>query len=129
MIWFFLDPNIPHCWNVLETADNNPPECIVTHFYENIITSDFFNIPELDNVVNLLKNSGNGIWFRGKMTEKVGQTLKKMVTLEGLPRYIELLRVFNLLLQIEDKDKEELTLPSSLPDHYDKHHDQIKQDL
>ena len=72
-----LGPDIPHCWNVLETSENNPPECIVTHFYENIITSNFFNIPELDDVVSLLKNAGNGIWFRGKMAEKVGQTLRK----------------------------------------------------
>ena len=42
-----------------------------------------------------------------------------------MPRYIELLKVFNLLLQIEDK--EELALPSSLPDHYDKHHEQINK--
>jgi AraC-like DNA-binding protein len=120
-----LGPNIPHCWNVLETPENNPSECIVTHFYENIITSNFFNIPELDNVVNLLKNAGNGLWFRGKATEKVGQTLRKMVTLAGLPLYIELLKVFNLLLQIDDR--EELALPSSLPDHYDKHRDQINK--
>jgi len=31
-----LGPNIPHCWNVLEIPENNQPECIVTHFYENI---------------------------------------------------------------------------------------------
>ena len=28
------------------------PECIVTHFYENLISSDFFNIPELEEVEN-----------------------------------------------------------------------------
>ena len=120
-----LGPNIPHCWNVLETKENSPSECIVTHFYENIITSNFFNIPELEDVVSLLKNAGNGICFRGKITEKVGLTLKKMVTLEGLQRYIELLKVFHLLLQIEEK--EEITLPSSLPNPYDKHHDQVNK--
>jgi hypothetical protein len=122
---FLLGPNIPHCWNVPETTDNNPSECIVTHFYENIITSNFFNIPEPDDVVSLLKSAGNGIHFRGKLTEKVGQTLKKMVTLEGLPRYIELLRVFSLLLQLEDR--EELALPYSLPDNYDRHQEQINK--
>jgi AraC-like DNA-binding protein len=120
-----LGPNIPHCWEVLETGSESPPECIVTHFYENIISSDFFNIPELEDVVHLLKNAGNGIWFRGKKTEKVGQTLKKMVTLNGMERYIELLKVFNLLLQIEDR--EILALPSSLPNSYDKDHDQINK--
>jgi len=43
-----LGPDIPHCWDPVK---NSNPECIVTHFYENIISSDFFNIPELENVV------------------------------------------------------------------------------
>lgn len=120
-----LGPNIPHCWDVLVTGKVTPPECIVTHFYENIIISDFFNIPELEEVVALLKNAGNGIWFKGKKTEKVGLVLKKMVTLKGLERYVELLKVFNLLLQIEER--ENLALPSSLPNFYDRDHDQINK--
>jgi AraC-like DNA-binding protein len=48
-----------------------------------------------------------------------------MATLSGLERYIELLKVFNLLLQIEER--ENLTLPSSLPNSFDKDHDQINK--
>ena len=120
-----LGPNIPHCWDILETDENETPECIVTHFYENIINSDFFNIPELAQVVTLLKNAGNGIWFKGKKTEKVGQVLRRMVNLKGLERYIELLKVFNLLLQIDER--ENLALPASLPNSYDKDQDQINK--
>lgn len=107
-----LGPEIPHCWDVLEYDKDVPPECIVTHFYENIIGSDFFKIPELENVVDLLKSSGNGILFKGKNSEKVGLVLRKMVNLKGLDLYIELLNVFNLLLQIDDR--EDLAYPSSL---------------
>jgi AraC-like DNA-binding protein len=60
-----------------------------------------------------LKKSVNGIWFKGKKTEKVGNVLKKMVSLKGLELYIELLKVFHLLLGIEER--ENLALPSSLP--------------
>lgn len=120
-----LGPNVPHCWNPLETEQDTINECIVTHFYENIINSDFFNIPELEEVVTLLKNAGNGICFKGKKTEKVGLAIIKMVTLKGLERYIELLRVFNLLLQIEER--EILALPSILPLSFDKDHDQINK--
>lgn len=120
-----LGPDIPHCWNVLETGEGHSPECIVTHFYENIISSDFFNIPELEDVVALLKNAANGIWFKGEKTEEVGLTLKMMVTLKGLERYVNLLKVFNLLLQIEER--ENLALPSSLPNFYDRNHDQINK--
>jgi AraC-like DNA-binding protein len=120
-----LGPDVPHCWNVLEYEQDNPPECIVTHFYENIISSDFFNIPELEGVVNLLRNSSHGIWFRGRKTEKVGLILRKMVQLKGLDLYIELLNVFNLLLQIDDR--EDLSYPSSMPETQIKDHLQLNK--
>lgn len=118
-----LGPNISHCWEVLETENDQEPKCIVTHFYENIISSDFFNIPELEEVVELLKLSDSGILFKGPKTEKVAGTLTKMVDLKGLERYIELLKVFNHLLRIEDR--EFLSLPSSMPNSYVKDRDQI----
>jgi hypothetical protein len=67
-----LAPNISHCWEVLEPGPDHQGECVVTHFYENIISSNFFNIPELDEVVNLLKEAGSGILFKGPKTKKVG---------------------------------------------------------
>ncbi len=120
-----LGPNISHCWEILEIDKDTEPECIVTHFYENIISSDFFNIPELEDVVKLLKDAKNGIWFRGPKAEKVAGVLKKMASTTGLDSYIQLLKVFNLLLQIEDR--EYLTLPSSLPNSYAKDQDQINK--
>lgn len=120
-----LGPDIPHCWDALPGGKDSSYECIVTHFYENIIVSDFFNIPELEKVVALLRSAGNGIWFKGPATVKVGNAIRKMVTCEGLERYIELLKVFNLLLQIEDK--ENLALPSALPDDVDKNQAHINK--
>jgi len=120
-----LGPNISHAWEILETEKDREPECIVTHFYENIISSDFFNIPELEPVVDLLKDAKNGIWFKGPKALKVASVLKKMAKLQGLSSYIQLLKVFSLLLEIEDR--EYLTLPSSLPNAYEKDQDQINK--
>ena len=118
-----LGPNISHCWEVLDVEKDKDPECIVTHFYENIISSDFFNIPELEDVIELLKIADSGILFKGPKTEKVAAALTRMVELKGLERYIELLKVFNHLLKIEGR--EFLALPSSLPNSYDKDREQI----
>ena len=118
-----LGPNISHCWEVLQFNEDHEPECIVTHFYENIISSDFFNIPELEDVIELLKLADSGILSRGPKTEKVAATLHRMVDLKGLERYIELLKVFNLLLKIDDR--EFLALPSAMPSSYDKDRGQI----
>lgn len=121
-----LGPNIYHCWEVQEDeSTNEEAECIVTHFYENIINSDFFNIPELESVVTLLKDAGNGIFFKGKKAEKVAASLIRMVNLSGLELYIELLKVFNMLLQIDDR--EYLALPSSQPNVHEKDTDQINK--
>ena len=118
-----LGPNISHHWEVLDVEDGKEPECIVTHFYENIISSDFFNIPELEDVIELLKMADSGILFKGPKINKVAAALAKMVDLKGLERYIQLLKVFNYLLQIEER--EFLALPSALPNQYNKDRDQI----
>ncbi len=106
-----------------EQDDGSEPECVVTHFYENIISSDFFNIPELESVVDLLKESKSGILFKGPKTQKVATTLSLMVDLKGLEKYIQLLKVFNMLLKIEDR--EYLALPSAMPNSYAKDREQI----
>jgi len=118
-----LGPDISHCWEVLEPGEDGHGECVVTHFYENIINSNFFNIPELSEVVSLLKEADSGILFKGPKTGKVAVSLKKMVHLDGLDRYIELLKVFSLLLKINDR--EHLALPSSMPNTYEKDRMQI----
>lgn len=122
-----LGPDIFHCWEVLETENEASPECIVTHFYEDILGSNFFNVPELESVVSLLHEAGAGILFKGRKAAKakVTDALMRMVTLEGLERYVELLKVFNMLLHIEER--EYLALPSSLPVSRKKDYDQINR--
>jgi len=120
-----MGPDIPHCWDPINTTEGVVPECIVTHFFENLISSDFFNIPELEDVKSLLKSAGNGILFRGEKTEKAGQCLRKMISLKGLELYIELLKVFHLLLGITDR--EILALPDSKPVFQDKNQSQINR--
>jgi len=108
-----LGPDLPHCWEVLKSEKNEEPECIVTHFYENIINLDFFSIPELENVVDLLKNSNRGIRFK-TYNKKIKSILNNMTIVSGLDYYIELLKLFSLLLKVEDR--EYLSHPSS-PSH------------
>ncbi|MEN8247675.1 MAG: AraC family transcriptional regulator [Bacteroidota bacterium] len=98
-----LGPEVPHSWEILETDKHEPPLCITIHFYENIILSDFFNIPELEDVENLLNQASKGIFFQGKEVKEIKKRLEHLVGLEGLESYIELLNIFNALLRIEDR--------------------------
>lgn len=118
-----LGPNISHCWEVLEPGLDGHGECVVTHFYENILMSDFFNIPELDEVNELLKAAEYGIQFTGDIAAVAAESLIKMINLKGLERYIEMLKVFNLLLSIDERKL--LALPSAVPDSNDKDREQI----
>lgn len=118
-----LGPEVPHSWEILESQKNRSPSCITTHFYENIIGSNFFNIPELEDVENLLKQSGRGISFKGGKTKKIRAKLENLVNLKGLDSFIELLNVFNDLLQVEKF--EYLTSAVDLPEKFTKDLDRI----
>ena len=99
-----MSPNIPHCWEILNTEHQKPASCIVIHFYENLIISDYFNKPELEGIVKLLREAKTGIFFYGKKIEKIAPLLKKLTQQKGLKSYIGLLEIFELLLSIEDKE-------------------------
>jgi AraC-like DNA-binding protein len=99
-----MAPNLPHCWEILTTDDNTPPSCIVIHFYEDLITSDFFNKPELEGIVDLLKKAEAGIFFYGKIIEKVKSILKKQTEQKGLKSYISLLAIFDLLINCDNRE-------------------------
>lgn len=99
-----LGPELPHCWEVAQTEKSMPPSCIVTHFSEEIMGSDFFKMPELEKVCALLKQSHIGLRFKIEDFGKIERTLERMTQLEGLHYYIELLKVFNLLLQIKERE-------------------------
>ena len=97
-----MGPDLPHCWEVLDDEGDEVPASIVTHFSENIIDSDFFKIPELEKVVALLKQANRGIRFKTENDTKIREILTEMSSSKGLEYYIGLLKIFNLLIKIED---------------------------
>lgn len=100
-----MGPDLPHCWEVLDTEGDQEPTCIVTHFSENIAESDFFKMPELEKVVVLLKQANRGIRFKTDNDAKIREILTDMSCSKGLEYYIGLLKIFNHLIKIEDRVK------------------------
>lgn len=99
-----LSPNLPHCWEITKTNKNEKPKCIVIHFYENLITSDFFNKPELESIAELLRQAEAGIFFYGSVVQHVKQHLKSLTKQKGLKSYIALLNIFDLLVQSNERE-------------------------
>ena len=100
-----MGPDLPHCWELFPSEKENASFCIVTHFSEDIMNSDFFMMPELEEVRDLLRQSEQGLRFKVEDYGPVQETLERMIKLEGLEYYIEMLKVFNLLLQIKEREK------------------------
>lgn len=99
-----LGPDLPHCWELAPSNEEKKSFCIVTHFSEEIVNSDFFKMPELEKVVDLLRQSERGLRFKIENHDQVQATLEKMTRLQGLEYCIEMLKVFNLLLQVKDRE-------------------------
>jgi AraC-like DNA-binding protein len=99
-----LGPDLPHCWELAPTDEEEIAFCIVTHFSEDIVNSDFFKMPELEKVVDLLRQSERGLRFKIGKHDEIQTALEKMTRLEGLEYYIEMLKVFNFLLQVKDSE-------------------------
>ena len=99
-----LGRDLPHCWEVLDHEKDYESTCIVTHFTENILKSDFFNMPELESMFNLLTSANRGIRFKINDISEIKALLENMVDLEGLEYYINLLQIINMLLKIENTE-------------------------
>jgi len=112
-----LGPNLSHSWEILDTEDGVPASCITTHFDENIISSTFFNIPELQTVKETLNQAQSGLLFKDNI-ENIQSALELLVDSQGLEKYIQLLKVFNLLINV--KNKESLSLETSLNVKFEK---------
>lgn len=120
-----LGPDLPHCWELLDAENNEPPTCIVTHFSENIINSDFFKMPELEKVVDLLKQANRGIRFKVENDTEIREILSEMSETQGLEYYIGLLKIFNNLIRIEDREK--LSNPMNQSPDFSKNIDKINK--
>ncbi|WP_343329662.1 AraC family transcriptional regulator [Polaribacter staleyi] len=118
-----IGSDLPHCWDLQDSETNKTPTYIVTHFSENIYNSDFFKMSELKKVALLLKEAKNGIRFKVKDDVEIHQILLEMLETSGLEYYIKLLKLFDFLIKIEDK--EQLSNPIHTTSTFSKNVDKI----
>lgn len=100
-----LGPELPHCWELLDADKNETPTCIVTHFSENILDNEFFKMPELQNVLALIKQTNRGIRFKPQNDSEILQILTQLSESTGIEYYIGLLKIFDILIKTDDWEK------------------------
>lgn len=118
-----LGPNLPHTWR---SEDRNPGSsgrkmlhrAIVIQFTESFLGTHFFNLPELENVLKLLKRSHLGLLVEGKTRDEIARRLASMSELAPFDRLIELLRILHTLSRCK-KDITEIckTAVVGVPSH------------
>ncbi len=80
---------------------------IVLHFVEDFLGEKFMELPESQSIKTLIERSKRGIQFSQKTVEKVADKMKKLATLEGMDRLLELVSILKIMS--EAKDIEDLT--------------------
>jgi AraC-like DNA-binding protein len=91
---------------------------LVIHFLEDFMGSKFFELPECQNLKNLLDRSKRGLNFGSKTLKKVAPKIEGMKELSGVYRLMELISILNILSEAEDI-KELNTNPMSLQNEVD----------
>jgi AraC-like DNA-binding protein/mannose-6-phosphate isomerase-like protein (cupin superfamily) len=98
----FIGPNLPHLYRndpAYYTTKSQPMRArsIVIHFLEKSFGNDFLSLPETRNVKNLLLRSRRGLEVTGSTHAIVSERIHMLCTLTGLPRWLKLLEVLEIL--------------------------------
>jgi AraC-like DNA-binding protein len=95
-----VGPNLPHTWrsSPLATSINKVHRAVVVQFREHFLGAEFFALPEMTAVAQLLSRSAVGLEFgRTKRTGSVREELTKLPQLSPARRVLSLL---NVLLEL-----------------------------
>ncbi len=115
----FMGPYLPHAYqNDPVYYEENPKltaKAIVIHFTEDFLGDNFFQLPEMEPIKNLLENSVTGFSITGESRKQVAKKMNQMLHLEGPSRIIELLAILNVLA--ETKEKKKLASPGFLENY------------
>ena len=100
-----LGSNLPHYWRNDSPAKNAKSfaHSLVIQFREECLGADFLSRPELDGVRKLLLWARRGLRFNGKACAPVSAIMSRMAERGGLERLIDLLNIFKLLLEADDR--------------------------
>lgn len=95
-----IGANLPHT-GFTDRLTTNGFETLI-QFKEDFLGGDFFNIPEMNGVKELLERSKKGILFGRKTKQKLGKKIEKLAEKEGFKKMINFLEILHLLAKSDD---------------------------
>jgi AraC-like DNA-binding protein len=113
-----LGPNIPHCWSndsvYYEHKDLKASGFLVM-FSENFLGEDFFLLPEMKPIKDLLHKAKGGICFPRINKTEIAEKFKLLVSCEGPLRIMRILEILFELAHAEIRPLLTDTYVSELP--------------
>ena len=99
-----IGPDIPHTWlsddYIGKRYDRH--SSVVIQFLPESLGGHLFDLPEMQEVANLIERSKRGLWFRGAVVKTVGARMDQMVDQHGSERLIGLLSCLTELARWEE---------------------------
>jgi AraC-like DNA-binding protein len=96
-----LGGNLPHCWKTAEEATEESVS-IVVHFRKEFPGDRFFTIPEMEDILNMLNKSSNGLHFKGNIAPIQDRMLALLQEKNG---YSKLMLLLDLLQHLATSSK------------------------
>jgi len=109
---------LPHLWlndKIHFERNNMQAEAWVIHFNADCFGHDFFNVPELYLIRQLLEEAKVGLKILGNNKPQIIAMLKKLSTQDGLEKVMSLLNILNLIAQSTYKPQSSLSFINEYP--------------
>jgi AraC-like DNA-binding protein len=95
-----IGSNLPHCGFTNEYTGNKNE--IVIQMKPDFLGNDFFTIPEMKNILNILNQAKGGIAFEGETKKMIGAKIERMQNESKFERLLTIFKVLNKLGKAKD---------------------------
>jgi len=96
-----IGEKLPHMWQndpvYFEPDSKDSAEALVVHFKGDFAGKDFFKLPELLSIQELLETAKRGILFNGSNVQAAAEILESMFRVRDVDRFIYLLELLSIL--------------------------------
>lgn len=87
--------NIPHCWISEGEPEENSAQAIVFQFQKEFAGMNFWDLPELIGIKNILKQSFAGIIITGNTRKRIIEKMIVSLSSKGVDRFLLLIEILN----------------------------------
>lgn len=113
-----LGPNIPHYWKndpLYYEKDNLKASAFLVMFSENFLGKEFFLLPEMSPIKDLLNKAKGGICFPDTVRQNISIKLKHLISCDGPMRIMNMLDILFGLVKTEIRPLLTETFVTELP--------------